>query len=72
MKRLGDAGDAGERRHVERLGEGAVHRVAGAQEAAVLLLGGAVHGHGVSIAGIRPLAGGWAPGRFSTLPGGRL
>ena len=34
----------GERRHVERLGVGPVHRVTGAQEAAVLLLDGAAHG----------------------------
>jgi hypothetical protein len=45
--RLGDAGDPGERRHGERLGVGAVHRVAGAQQAAVLLLDGAAHGRRV-------------------------
>ena len=43
--RLGDdMRDAGQRRDVERLGVGAVHRVAGAEQAAVGLLDGAAHG----------------------------
>jgi len=41
--RLGNAGDPCEGRHVERLGVGPIHRVAGAEEAAVLLLDGAAH-----------------------------
>src|SRR3954451_8889214 len=41
--RLADVGDLGERRDVERARVRAVHRVAGAQQAAVLVLGGAAH-----------------------------
>src|SRR3954451_11427459 len=41
--RLADVGDPRERGDVERLRVRAVHRVAGAKEAAVLLLGGAAH-----------------------------
>src|SRR3954464_7530311 len=41
--RLRDVGDACEARHVERLGIGAVHRVAGAQHPAVGVLDGAAH-----------------------------
>src|SRR5215208_5386839 len=41
--RLGDAGDRGQRRHVERLGVGPVHRVARAQQPSVGFLDGAAH-----------------------------
>jgi hypothetical protein len=44
--RLGDAGDVGQRGDVERLGVGAIHRVARAEQPAVPLLDGAAHGRG--------------------------
>ena len=48
-----DVGDRGDRAHVERLGVGAVHRVAGAQQAPVEVLGLPAHA-----ATLRDAAGG--------------